>query len=253
MVQLTTFHRLEDIVLHEFYGCIVKLLPDNTVTKSGRRIHLDERAALDLAAQLNLPVPRVHDAYRTPAGEACIRMDFVDGQSLEAVWPDMAEEVRLDICGQLREILRAMQSTESKTGIIGSCSGGIARDCRRMNEYTGGPFADEAGFNTFALELVKTVPTAIRSAFNKQLRTDHRIVFAHGDLSQHNILVKGNKIVGLIDWEYAGWYPEYWDYVKFFERSPKNRDWREYSEHIFPQKYDDQLSVYQGILRWGLP
>lgn len=35
----------------------------------------------------------------------------------------------------------------------------------------------------------------------------------------HNILVEGGRITGIIDWEYAGWYPEYWEYVKMIQFS----------------------------------
>ena len=27
-------------------------------------------------------------------------------------------------------------------------------------------------------------------------------------------MVKNGKITGIIDWEFAGWYPEYWNYTK---------------------------------------
>lgn len=34
-------------------------------------------------------------------------------------------------------------------------------------------------------------------------------VFTHSDLSSLNILVRGDNIVGIIDWETAGWYLSY--------------------------------------------
>jgi thiamine kinase-like enzyme len=49
----------------------------------------------------------------------------------------------------------------------------------------------------------------------------HRIVFTHADLQARNVLVsRGNhgtedhgKIkLTIIDWEYSGWYPEYWEF-----------------------------------------
>jgi thiamine kinase-like enzyme len=42
----------------------------------------------------------------------------------------------------------------------------------------------------------------------------HEIVLTHADLSPRNIIVKGDKVVGILDWEMAGFYPEYWKYVK---------------------------------------
>ncbi|OBT72181.1 hypothetical protein VF21_10530 [Pseudogymnoascus sp. 05NY08] len=240
-------------LIHDFYGCNVKLHPDDIVVKSGTKVHLDERHALDLAAELNIPAPRVYEASTASDGIVSIRMDYIEGESLEELWPDMSEEDRQDICGQLREIISTMQSVESKTGVIGTCNGGCFRECRRMGNYTGGPFEDEAGFNDYLTKLIGTTPTDINKALRSQLRTDHRIVFAHGDLSQHNIIIKDMKIAGVIDWEYAGWAPEYWEYVKFFEVQAKNKDWREYAKYIFPRTYYEQLAIYQGVLRWGVP
>jgi thiamine kinase-like enzyme len=49
------------------------------------------------------------------------------------------------------------------------------------------------------------------------MRSDHSSRFTHADLSLRNIIIKDDKIQGTVDWEFSGWYPEYWEYVKFFE------------------------------------
>jgi aminoglycoside phosphotransferase (APT) family kinase protein len=235
-------------------GCLVVKYPDSTVVKTGRRVKLDERSALDLAAQLDLPVPRVHEAFTMPDGDVSIRMDFVPGESLASVWPSMTPEGRDSICLQLREILSKMRSVPWELGLIGSCSGGMARDCRQYTDYSDGPYKDEATFNSsFYFDLVRTAPDPIRTALFKQIRNDHRIVFSHGDLAQHNILVKDGRITGLIDWEYAGWYPEHWDYIKFFERPCTDRDWENRAPMIFPQIYENELAYHQAIIRWQRP
>jgi Phosphotransferase enzyme family len=45
-------------------------------------------------------------------------------------------------------------------------------------------------------------------------KNDHQILFSHGYLAFHNIIVRDEHVSAIIDWEYAGWYPEYWDYYK---------------------------------------
>lgn len=234
-------------------GCIVKRLPGNLVVKSGSRIQLDECDALSLAAKLQLPVPRVYESERTLEGTISIRMDFIEGSRLDDAWPDMTAGEKVDVCGQLKQILKDMRSIKSEDGIIGSCSGGLVRDCRRYDTYTGGPFDNEDSFNNFILDFLKATPTPIRNAIARQLVPNHRIVFSHGDLVMHNIIVKGSKIMGLIDWEYAGWYPEYWEYVKFFERHSNHPDWKDHAAYIFPQAYDSELVAYQALIRWQLP
>ncbi|KAE8146324.1 hypothetical protein BDV25DRAFT_133022 [Aspergillus avenaceus] len=40
-------------------------------------------------------------------------------------------------------------------------------------------------------------------------------VYTHGDTAPRNILInEKNEITGILDWEYAGWYPDYWEYAQ---------------------------------------
>jgi len=108
------------LVLHKMFGRIVKLYPDNSVVKSGPGILLGERDALEFAAQLNLPVPRLVGEQSTQnAGELCnIRMSFIEGQRLDKVWGGMTADEKLDVCRQLRTILEVMQSTELSAPVM---------------------------------------------------------------------------------------------------------------------------------------
>lgn len=37
-------------------------------------------------------------------------------------------------------------------------------------------------------------------------------VFTHGDIIPQNIMVDENyQVSGIVDWEAAGWYPDYWE------------------------------------------
>jgi aminoglycoside phosphotransferase (APT) family kinase protein len=51
-------------------------------------------------------------------------------------------------------------------------------------------------------------------------------VFRHGDVSVFNIMVKGGKVAALIDFEMAGFYPEYWEYTTAMN-SNYIKGWRE--------------------------
>ena len=42
----------------------------------------------------------------------------------------------------------------------------------------------------------------------------HGIVLTHGDFAARNILVRGSEVVGILDWDFAGFYPEYWEFCK---------------------------------------
>ena len=38
-------------------------------------------------------------------------------------------------------------------------------------------------------------------------RAGDQLVLAHGDLSSLNIMVEADEVVGIVDWETAGWFP----------------------------------------------
>ena len=44
--------------------------------------------------------------------------------------------------------------------------------------------------------------------------TEGQFYLTQGDLLPHNILVDGSKITAIIDWETAGYYPEFWEYCR---------------------------------------
>ncbi|KAK8166571.1 hypothetical protein IWX90DRAFT_358577, partial [Phyllosticta citrichinensis] len=184
----------------------------------------------------------------------------LDGAVLEDVWPDMTAEQKMDVARQLRAILEEMRRQTSPLGaatMIASCGGGALSDRRTYNVCHGGPFADEAAFDAFQLDVYKPTPREVRDALARALEQQqrskqHRVVFTHGDLTQLNIIVDKDsyRIRALLDWEYAGWYPEHWEYVKFVDTHPKHKDWRDYARYILPRQNLDELVVYQALKRW---
>ena len=81
----------------------------------------------------------------------------------------------------------------------------------------------------------------------KLLTVKHDIVFTHGDLAPRNVLVlEDGTVSGLIDWEYAGWYPEHWEYVKalYCTMSRPDKSWDEaVREVVGPGSYEEELRV----------
>lgn len=59
------------------------------------------------------------------------------------------------------------------------------------------------------------------------MANNYRIVFTHGDPVPRNIIVDGDVVAGVIDWEQAGWYPEHWEYVKSLFTRMMNMDGEE--------------------------
>ncbi|CDO75916.1 hypothetical protein BN946_scf184873.g5 [Trametes cinnabarina] len=107
--------------------------------------------------------------------------------------------------------LRTIPKTVNPDMAICNVSGERCIDPRLRDWNPVGPFPDEAAFS----QLMRFP--------DDPARRGHKIVFSHGDLNPRNILVnrfarpdgsRGWRVTGIVDWETAGFYPEYWDYTK---------------------------------------
>ncbi|OQE06026.1 hypothetical protein PENVUL_c020G06264 [Penicillium vulpinum] len=58
------------------------------------------------------------------------------------------------------------------------------------------------------------------------------------DIAPRNIIVdEQNNVTGILDWEYAGWYPEYWEYAQIM-RPAFWGDWSVWMDKTAPQRWD---------------
>ncbi|KAJ3837705.1 hypothetical protein F5878DRAFT_621697 [Lentinula raphanica] len=65
-----------------------------------------------------------------------------------------------------------------------------------------------------------------------------------------NILVKGNRVTGLIDWECAGWFPAHWEYIKANWTDFDAEDWvRDLREFIPPFDLENRADWAVGWSR----
>jgi aminoglycoside phosphotransferase len=230
-------------------GHRVELHPENIAVKTGHGICLGEADGLRAAERAGLPVPHVHETGSMSKAVRYIRMDYVPGQPLDKIWNDMTTPQKTSIARQLRDILVKMRSVTPP--FIGACDGTEIRDSRVYNIYTAPVCSDEHAFNEYLISgLNAKVAPAIRKSLRARLRTDHRIVLSHCDLAPRNIMVQDGTIVGLLDWEDAGYYAEYWEYVKFFQRNSPGNDWWCFAAEIFPEEYPDELVDYIALLKW---
>lgn len=187
----------------------------NTVVKLAPNLEMTEVDNIGfIHSHTTIPVPKILNVYEKE-GYQYIVMEFLDGEKLESVWPNLSPAERESICSELHEYLCQMRRTLPPANLIGSVTGGPAVDRRSLGAVKGGPFSCEEDFNKWQLEqLRENTPLLNQEMYAAMHRTHHRIVFSHGDLGFHNILVRDGHITAILDWEYSGWYPEHWDFCK---------------------------------------
>ncbi|KAH3488412.1 hypothetical protein KXW06_006040, partial [Aspergillus fumigatus] len=152
------------------------------------------------------------------------------------------------LLSQLAEKIREMRDLQPPEGMgVASVDGGSLFDCRvpgRSLRF--GPFATTQDFHRHlrrGMEFDLRLDPEIQELIKQQSKT-WPLVFTHGDLSSLNILVRGDDIVGIIDWETAGWYPSYWEYTSAHQVNPQNSFWVKEIDK-FLQPMPEELAMEQ--------
>ncbi|KAJ8133483.1 hypothetical protein O1611_g137 [Lasiodiplodia mahajangana] len=154
-------------------------------------------------------------------------MERIQGEPLPRAWDKMSEEALEGILKQLKGYIQELRSLEPPPGTgVESCFGSSLYDSRipRGNPRFG-PFKTIQEFHFWLRHDYKIEDYAGPDPGKGQVWRDAVDVtrlqdgpwpppkFTHGDLNPFNILVRDGKVVGIIDWEFSGWYPDYWEYT----------------------------------------
>ena len=165
----------------------------------------------------------------------------VEGQCLDTIWSDLSTAEREDVKARLRAAVNSMRLMPDH-GYIGSvghrkCFDGVFITSGPDSPDVNGPFANENEMNEAMLSrLAETEPPSSIRLFRTILSDlpDHKIVFTHTDLQARNILVRrgghgtadhGKIKLTIIDWEYSGWYPEYWEFCNSLIFNTFRNEW----------------------------
>ncbi|RMD44949.1 hypothetical protein DV735_g143, partial [Chaetothyriales sp. CBS 134920] len=257
---------VQEWVGRRFYGDAhtrVISLPRNRVAK------LDtfptEAAAVEYVRQhTTIPVPKIYKVYPASNGQQHIVMQRLPGTCASHVvsgWSqDQKEVFSRDLADYLHQ-LRGLQPPSAQ--FIGSVSTALRSQLidDRLSVNPCGPFSTIADFHTYLrfgrpldhwFDITKVTKVHTRPE-------SYTSTFSHSDLCPKNILVAPDgHITGIIDWEYAGWYPDYWEYTKMHYIQNAAPQWKNFYDAIEQQpaitKYPDELACERVIwMRMGSP
>ncbi|EEH17957.2 hypothetical protein PABG_00520 [Paracoccidioides brasiliensis Pb03] len=229
-------------VIHSLGNRTVIRYGEDKVVKSGS-ININEADTLRFVAEnTTIPVPRVH-AVRQDGYRKAIVMDYMPGTPLEEAWETLTHDQRISATRQIGSYISQLRRLK------GSFIGGLNR-CQatvgRYDRVSCGPFDNEKDFNEFLLSrIIKQAPSTLRHYAKACLKENHDIIFSHGDLAPRNILVdQHGNITAIIDWEDAGWYPEYWEHYRALRQLNPMPGWPDYFNYMLPPCYEEE---YVGI------
>ncbi|KAF8252535.1 kinase-like protein [Wilcoxina mikolae CBS 423.85] len=198
-------------------GRIIVLVSPTIVAKIGNDLALSEASLLDFIHRSapDIPVPASLGTLSAPA-KSIMFFSYVPGKVLSSVWHSLSVSEKTRIQNQLQSILLTLRQIPHNDEPLGWS--GSVKDRRRELRETSGVTA-EAEFNDFLVSTpLPRIGGLYQALMRSKLKDDHRVVITHGDLHPRNIIVDKNgeeiKITGIVDWEYGGWYPEHWEYLK---------------------------------------
>ncbi|KFG79515.1 phosphotransferase enzyme family protein [Metarhizium anisopliae] len=249
-------------------ACVVKLEHLNLAVKIGGSdyLRLEEaqtmRAMRQLFADNEVPVPEVF-GWRKYGDDNFIYMSLMPGQTLREAWPTLTNEDKTLICGDLsrivKELRRLGQGSSSRS--IASINGGTVQDKFFKLDYEEGPFRTIKSFNDWLLAAAtrqRPGPNGVTGPYREYLPDTGEIYFTHGDLTLGNIIISDGpgprRIAGIIDWEQAGWYPEYWEYCKLLYRVEYQHEWRSdgWAEKVM-RPFETEWDVFAEYVLWRCP
>lgn len=227
----------------------VLFLTPSICVKYGRFQHLSSAAMMQLiASNTSVPVPKIYCAF-TRKGTTYIVMSRIDGVPIGEGWAERSKESKSSLLEQLKSLLEELRSIEPEMeGAVTGCGGDKIYDVRLNGGVDGiGPFDTVDEFHTYLREGAERSEAQIREVndlidYHKNRKYTTRLT--HGDLNSRNILIKEDKIVGIVDWDTAGWYPEYWEYTTASEIGPYNAFTHE-DVRSFLEEYPDAIHMEQ--------
>ncbi len=174
----------------------------------------------------SVPAPRPLGAMRL-SGVSLMFMTYVAETTLEEVWTRLDAVQKASIQNQLDNILTDLRSLPHPDGTpFGGVEGEGCKDLRRHLRRSTKPIMNISDFEDFlffnshpgghvVVELLRQLSPLCQPSVSESPKG----VFTHGDLRPDNIMVEITNsgqclITGLLDWEYSGFYPEYYESTK---------------------------------------
>jgi hypothetical protein len=254
-------------VISKSSGRKVVRVDTHFVVKFGPAVDLLEgRNILFVNQHTSIAIPRVYAIYSVQNADSTainyIVMENVTGDTLASRWPTLSMSQKQLISAKLNAFCSQLRSLPSP-GYFGSLERRPLLDPILWTDDStcSGPFESEAALNEAMVRkyIYNGLPTHkanfYRTAF-PVVFSGHPPVFTHGDLQRKNILIK--KTIGsgsvddftvvIVDWEFSGWYPSYWEFATAMSAGGRwDDDWHEWVREILPDWYLNEYAWIQML------
>lgn len=242
------------------------MLPGGICIKYSEWADLGEASSMEfIRHNTSIPIPKIYCAFKHKK-HTYIVMERVKGHIIGSYWLERSEDSRTRLLAQLKHFVDEMRALQPPGPGIANANGGSLHDLRLPGLWLDepvctairfGPFEDIPAFHRWLTKPFDqpndTLPAESNDLIKQYRDTDWgQPVFTHGDLNCLNILVDGEKITGIIDWETAGWYPSYWEYTTAHQMNIRNLFWYDYIDRFLEPRPKELEMDRSRQYRFGL-
>ncbi|KAH7015630.1 kinase-like domain-containing protein [Ilyonectria destructans] len=202
-----------------------------------------------VASHTKIPVPRIYAIHTGENGSIYIEMAYIKGDDLDMAWSGLSTDQKNTIFADIKQHLACLRELQPpKQDIVSSALQNPAYDGRIGARFYG-PLSHEE-FHSLARGHLRMEDVAefLGQEVAKVHTARYRTHFTHADLAPRNIIVRHGRVVAIIDWAFAGWYPEYWEFTKAYFTYFPGDDWEEYLRLALPC-YETELAAEQILWR----
>ncbi|RAQ47311.1 hypothetical protein AFGD_008748 [Aspergillus flavus] len=227
-------------------GVLAHRLPFGLYMKSCARSQRNEAVALRLVEEHTSAVaPLWIDDYEED-GKTTLIMTQVQGQPLDRVLHRLSYQEREQLSNDLKKFIRQIRCIPNHTLFrFANTFGNALYDHRVGGEF--GPFAETSDFISYLIP--EHTSSETRNAITPVLSRPYRSFFSHADLHSTNILISQGRLSGIVDWECAGYFPEYWEFTKAIFGIINNEALEKIMRNSFDEDYGDELDVERTLWR----
>jgi hypothetical protein len=175
----------------------------------------DMLEAMQCAGLLGVRVPSIKRVVES-SDNVYIIMERIYGQTLEDAWAHLSWFTILRLAFQLRMFIRRMRTVSATTA--GSLSTGVCRSIWLDDYYGLPPHSGPDAITAFIQFWLNFIPRSQRNTGKQHNKTfcpqnPARLVFTHQDLAPRNMILDEKCRIWVLDWDYSGWYPTYFEYA----------------------------------------
>ena len=185
-----------------------------------------------MSKETNIPVPKVIGyqlSKKNPINKEFIIMEKIEGVPLSLIYDKIKDKkIFFEILDHLASLLKEMRKVSfSKLGNLSLDINNDVKIIAPIEIHLSADTPPPENFREYSIMLLEYYNLIIQKSFSLSCarkgkiqnmvnsiiqtintcfveNTEEKFVFSHQDLVMKNILVKGNKVVGIVDWEWAG-------------------------------------------------